>query len=272
MERILVLVDGDGIQRETMEFACYIANLTQSKLTGLFYNPDGEAQWHSPVAGHGAKDVLGDIVTHQHHLAEMKAAFVRFCDNQQLLRKPESIDVIRLEEIYLQTRFADLIILTPDYGANPNQSTLASQNVLNVLKHAECPVFVAPLTMKELSEIVFTYDGTSSSVFAIKQFTQLFPQLKDLSVTLLEVKSDYSDSIDFHESINGYLASHFRYVKEMVLKGKPEDELFSYLLDKKQIFVVLGAFGKHFMYSLLHRSTATLLLQTTALPVFISHK
>ena len=272
MERILVLVDSTGLQRETLEFACYIANLTKSKLTGLFFNPDQQTELQKVGGRHRATPESKEPAEQQRHFAELKTGFERFCDNHQTFSKPDTIEVNHLEDIYLQSRFADLLILTPDYGAKPDESLLASTNILNVLKHAECPVFVAPLTMKELSEIVFAYDGTPSSVFAIKQFTQLFPELTDLTVTLLEVKADYSDNIDFRQSVNEYLHAHYRYVNQMVLRGQPEDELFSYLLDKKQMYIVLGAFGKHFMHSVLHRSTATLLLKTTALPVFIAHK
>lgn len=274
MERILVLVDQSGLDRETMRFACYIANLTQSKLTGLFYNPEMHNQLHSSsvIKGHQHADEQSYKTTQHFHLAELKTAFTRFCDNHQILTKFETIEVERLEDVYLQSRFADLLILTPDYGAKPDESALASDNVLNVLKHAECPVFIAPLTAKEPSEIVFTYDGSSSSVFAIKQFTQLFPELNELPVTLLEVKPDYSSEVDFRENIDEYLKTHYRFVNHLVLKGNPEDELFSFLLDKKQMYIVMGAFGKHFMHSILHRSTATLLLKTTALPVFVSHK
>jgi hypothetical protein len=275
MERILVLIDPSGLERETMQFACYIANLTQSKLTGLFLNPDMQKQ----AAGAGvvrggshSNKQPGKIGDQHYHFEELKTAFTRFCDNHQVLCEPDTIDVNRLEDVYIQSRFADLLVLTPDYGAKPGESMLASENILNVLKHAECPVFIAPLTVKEPSEIVFTYDGSPSSVFAIKQFTMLFPQLSDLPVTLLEVKSDYSNDVDFREKINEYLHTHYRFVNQLILKGKPEDELFSFLLDKKQMYIVMGAFGKHFMHSILHRSTATLLLKTTALPVFVSHK
>jgi hypothetical protein len=275
MERILVLIDPSGLERETMEFACYIANLTQSKVTGLFYNPEMKKQPATAGEirrGSYFEEQSGKPDNGQYHLQELKTAFTRFCDNHQLLTKPDVIEVKHLEDIYLQSRFADLLILTPDYGAKPDESILASENILNVLKHAECPVFVAPLTAKEPSEIVFTYDGSASSVFAIKQFTQLFPQLSDLVVTLLEIKSENSNTVDFRENINEYLQTHYRYVSQLVLKGDPQDELFSFLIDKKQMYIVMGAFGKHFMHSILHRSTATLLLKTTALPVFISHK
>ena len=272
MERILVLIDPSGLERETMAFACHIANLTQSKLTGLFYNPQAHRQVKKEQSLSCARTADKKISNNQFHMVEEKTAFMRFCDNHQTLTKPETIEVTRIEDIYFQSRFADLLILTPDYGAKPDESILASENILNVLKHSECPVFVAPLTANKPSEIVFTYDGSASSVFAIKQFTQLFPELNDLTVTLLEVNADNSNNVDFRKNINKYLHTHYRYVNELVLKGQPEDELFSFLLDKKQMYIVMGAFGKHFMHSILHRSTATLLLKTTALPVFISHK
>jgi hypothetical protein len=274
MERILVLIDPSGLERETMQFACYIAHLTQSKLTGLFYNPQTNNQLHGAgaIKGRSNADKQSHEASEQFHLAELRTAFTRFCENHQILTKFDTVEVEHLEDVYIESRFADLLILTPDYGAKPDESVLASDNVLNVLKHAECPVFIAPLTAKEPSEIVFAYDGSPSSVFAIKQFTQLFPELNDLPVTLLEVKQDYSNDVNFRENINEYLNTHYRFVNQLVLKGKPEDELFSFLLDKKQMYIVMGAFGKHFMHSVLHRSTATLLLKTTAMPVFVSHK
>ena len=145
-----------------------------------------------------------------------------------------------------------LLTIIPDDGAKPHESILASENILSVLERSKCPAFAAPLTTKEPSEIVFTYDGSPASVSAIKQFTLLFPEMKHVPVTLLEVKSGCSYEIDFRENINRYLRTHYRYLNKLVLKGEPEDELFPFLPDKKRMYM--------------GRSVST------AHPVFNSHK
>lgn len=274
MERILVLVHGSGPQKATMEFACSIADLTQSKLTGLFIEPGCR------------KDLQASIICQSRHKegviclpgkerlaqkAESKLSFQRFCDNHQLKYSPDMIEVKTPADVYLQTRFADLLIITADAEVVSDDGDIPSEFATEVLKHSECAVFVAPLTYRKMKEIVFTYDGTSSSVFAIKQFTHLFPGLSDLPVTFLEIRSDDADDVNYKQSVTTYLHDHYKNVNQLVLKGRPEDELFSFFLDKQNLGVVMGSFGRKFFSSIFHRSTATLLLQTTGLPVFISH-
>jgi hypothetical protein len=145
-----------------------------------------------------------------------------------------------------------LLTITADDGARPDESILASENIFSVLESAQCPVFAAPLTTKNLSEIVFTYDGSASSVAAIKQFTLLFPELRCLPVTLLEVKSAYSYEIDFRDNINRYLRTHYRYLNKLTLEGESDEEMLPFLLDKKQMYIARGG--------------------TTAMPAFISNK
>lgn len=262
MERVLVLIDETGINRETMEFATYIANLTKSKLTAVFLeSPSFTVHSDVPVAEQKARSI-----------GDMKMAFTRFCDNHQLGMKPELIEVTRLEDVYLQTRFADLIIINADTGATGDREVVPSHVATAVLKNAECPVFVAPLSCKPMNEIVFTYDGSPSSVFAIREFTHLFPEFSEMNATFLEVNPDFTSDINFKKSITDYLDSHYKYVSHLILKGSASDEIFAYLLDKKDVIVVMGSYGKKFLHSVFHRSTASLLLKTTTLPVFISHK
>jgi nucleotide-binding universal stress UspA family protein len=275
MERILVLVHDSGPHRATMEFACYLANLTRSKLTGLIMHPEF-AQPSLILNGcHSHREVNIEKFpdpSRLKHLADVKLSFENFCYNHQVACKPETIDVKSKEDIYLQTRFADLLIITADVEVVSEEEHLPSEFSTDILKHAECPVFIAPLTCKNISKIVFTYDGSASSVFAIRQFTHLFPQLSDLPVTFLEVNRQYTEEVNHKQSVLEYLNSHYKYIDKLILKGNPEDELFSYFLDKKDMVVIMGAFGRKFFSSIFHRSTATLLLQTTSLPIFISHQ
>ncbi|MBL7696894.1 MAG: universal stress protein [Chitinophagaceae bacterium] len=275
MERILVLVNGSGPERATMEFACYIANLTHSRLIGLFLDAEPKNQTRaSNIRGSKKEAVVNTVklADRRKHLDDSKLSFQMFCDNHQLNCKPDVIELTNPEEIYLQSRFADLMIITADAEVVSEDEDIPSELATTVLKNAECPVFIAPLTFKEMNEIVFTYDGSPSSVFAIKQFTHLFPNLSELPVTFLEVNKDGSGDIRYKESITEYLADHYKYVNEMVLRGRPENELFSYFLEKKEVIVVMGSFGRMLISSIFHRSTATLLLKTTSLPVFISHQ
>jgi nucleotide-binding universal stress UspA family protein len=55
------------------------------------------------------------------------------------------------------------------------------------------------------------------------------------------------------------------------LYGRPKDELFGYLLEKEKVIVVMGAFGRTMVSTMISKSNAELILKVVNLPIFISH-
>lgn len=277
MERILVLVHSPALERATMQFACYLSDLTGSKLTGVLVN-DPEQTETSEITVPGAP-VVGQVVmplkVRVEHAADARAdakrQFSSYCKNQGSRWVPDIIDVYTKDQLLIETRFADLLIVSADASLSGEIESVPTEFVQEVLRKAECPVVVAPLMFEGINEIVFAYDGSTSAVYAIKQFTHLLPQLQDLKVTFLEVNEDSTSNIEYKENITDYLKMHYSAIGYKVLVGVPESELFSYFLGKKNVIIVMGAFGKKVLPSFLQHSTANLLLKTTSLPVFIAH-
>ncbi|MBL7728696.1 MAG: universal stress protein, partial [Dinghuibacter sp.] len=141
------------------------------------------------------------------------------------------------------------------------------------LQEAECPVVVAPERFEQLDEIVFAYDGSATALYAIKQFAHLFPQLRQVPLTVIHVqqhgewKTDETNKHRLHE----WLQVHFEQPDFEVLSGKPGNALFDYLLNKKNILLVMGAYGRNMISQLFKRSNAAPLLDTLFHPVFIAH-
>ncbi len=276
MERVVIVINPAGPERTALEFACHLSESTGSRLTGLFLHVDDVAGVHEEnhewkiCNNHKVPEVTYDV-----RLADIegnKTEFSRFCQNHNLAGKVDIQDARTVQDVILESRFADFLIISADSSFSQETEIVPTHLVSHILKNSECPVIIAPLSFTNVQEIVFTYDGSASSVFAIKQFTHLFPQFKDVKVTFLEVNDDESPDIEHKELITAYLKTHYSSISFHVLKGEPEDQLFSYFLTKRNVFVVLGAFGKKFISSIFKRSTANLLLKTTSLPLFISHK
>jgi nucleotide-binding universal stress UspA family protein len=141
-----------------------------------------------------------------------------------------------------------------------------------ILRNAECPVIVSPLNSDHIEEVVFAYDGSPSSVYAIKQFTHLFPQFEDKRLLFLEVNKDDSTEIMYKGKITDYLKMHYSSVGFHILHGDAANELLEYFVNKKNVIIVIGAFGRNAISSFFNRSTAHLLLEATGLPMFITHK
>jgi hypothetical protein len=279
MNRILLVIDQTGVHREALEFACYLSCLTKSKLTALFLG-DQKAQL-SPQVGrknlcssHKIKEPLQNIdILETSELEERKVEFNRFVRNHSVCCNPDLKEVKTPEDILLETRFSDLILINGDTTFSDDNYSIPSDLVTFLLKKTECPVLITPLVFREISEIVFAYDGSPSSAYAIKEFTHLFPQFHDKKAVFLQVNEHLSSSQIAHEAeITEYLKMHYLHFQYQVLRGSPEDELFSYFLTRTNLLVVMGAFGKSIIQSMFQRSTADLLLKTTSLPIFITHK
>jgi nucleotide-binding universal stress UspA family protein len=205
------------------------------------------------------------------HYAENENAFFDACINRgvtvQVMRNRQTT----LEQLVTESRFADMIILDPEISFGANAETVLSHEVEEFIHQAECPVMVAPYTFYGIDEIIFTYDGSKSSVFAIKRFIELFPELSNLKATALQIAE--GTAIRFRENtrVIQMIAAHFPNVQFKQLTGKASDQLFSYLIDKNRTAVVLGAYGRGFSSMMFKPSIARLIVKTLNLPVFISH-
>jgi nucleotide-binding universal stress UspA family protein len=105
----------------------------------------------------------------------------------------------------------------------------------------------------------------------MKQFTYLFPQYSDKKVIVLEVNEVGVSAIYEKEKIRGLLKGHYSQIGFLVLNGDPTIELFTYLLQKKDAFVVIGAYGRKMLTNILGGSRADLVMRITDLPLFITH-
>jgi nucleotide-binding universal stress UspA family protein len=143
--------------------------------------------------------------------------------------------------------------------------------VRDILKKAECPVIIAPESFEALDEIVFTYNGSASSVFAIKQFTYLFPQLHNKKVSIIQVNEAGEwrdpDKYKFKE----WLKEHYTDLHFEALKGETEAKLLDYVFKRKNMFLVMGAYGRNALSQFFKSSHADLLINTVTQPIFIAH-
>jgi nucleotide-binding universal stress UspA family protein len=175
-------------------------------------------------------------------------------------------------DILSESRFSDLIVVDPETSFRNVDNSFPGRFIRDVLLAAECPVIVSPYQFEALNEVIFAYNGTSSSVFAIKQFTYLFPELKKKKAVVVNVRNSEEEAIEEAYKMKEWLSAHYDEVDFTVLKGNASDELFAYLLEQKNAIVVLGAYGRGILSRFLKPSHASLLLRTINLPIFIAHR
>lgn len=276
MEKIILAIDAAQENTKVLDFACFISRLTRSRLTGVFLENLllQEASVMEELAQIGVNRSAGTIKGEEgkakqieHHVQLFRDACCCrgiSCDVKIDRHMPSQV-------IICESRFADLVILDPSTSFENQFEGVPTKFAKDVLAHAECPVLIAPTNFEAIDEIVLAYDGGASSVFAIKQFHYLLPQLSDKRVIAVQVNSRAEVPVAERAKIADLLKMHYSGVGFHILEGKPDEELFKYLLERKNSLVVMGAFGRTMLSNLLKHSTAELIMKVVNLPIFITH-
>lgn len=270
MKKVLVAIDASQVKTNVLDFACFIAKLTHSKLTGVFLKKEELKAVSAEEALHIPHDELIEAVPSIKLWDDNIRLFKEVCENRGANCSVHIDQGIPVADIIKESRFAELLILDPEMSLKGNKGGMLTGFMKEVLTKSECPVVIAPFSFYEIDEILFAYDGSPSSVFAIKQFTYLFPELADKKITILQV--DERDDVIEKDKIGELLQMHYSSIGFQHLQGKASDEIFGYLLGKKNVFVVMGAFGRSMLSGFFRHSTAELVVKTVNLPLFIAHQ
>lgn len=279
MEKILLAIDAINPNKNALDFACYLGRLNKSAVTGVFLENlvAEERSVLKQLAGgmvYESEATVEDVKERQAKTALIEKNIALFKDgcvarevNYHLHRNrgvPEA-------ELVEESRFADLMVVPPELSFHKNYEGTPSGFVKELLKKVECPVIIAPEIFEAIDEIIFTYNGSSSAVFAIKQFTYLFPQLHDKKVTVIQVneKGEWQDPDKY--KLKEWLKQHYPGFSFQALKGDTDITLYDYVFKRKHLFLVMGAYGRNTLSQFFKRSPADLLIKTVAQPIFIAH-
>jgi len=271
MRKILLAIDAQNINSKTLDFACYAAALTESKLTGVFLE-NVLFEEMSELAGASSYSDEISVLEERKKKTEDNISFFReACEKRGVQSNIHRKRGMPTDEMIEESRFADMIIVDAEMSFKKKIESVPSGFVKDLLSEAECPVIISPESFDGIDEVIFTYNGSGSSVLAIKQFTYLFPEFNNKNITLLEVNKENEMGLRSKPKISEWLKTHYSEMDFKLLNGNPEEELFKYLLEKKNLLLVMGAYGRGTLSSMLKPSRAKLIVSTTNFPVFITH-
>jgi hypothetical protein len=161
------------------------------------------------------------------------------------------------KNVIAESRYADMLLID-----------VRTDIVKDVLYDAECPVVIMPAGFDGIEQVVFTWDGEAASVYAIKQFTYLFPQLKDQQVIVISVNEPAPEE---RYKLKEWLHIHYKNVNFVSTQGNVRLELTELLLQRSRAFIVMGAYGRSAFSNFFSPSHATSVLKMVSQPVFIAH-
>lgn len=278
MQKILLAVNATNPDYQAIDFACYIGRLTKSIVTGLFL--ENLVADEAPVlkSTQGVPYLDWDIDERSPAYLQKKALiekniemFRDCCERKSVRSSFHLAEGNPSSEVVAESRYADLIIIDAATSFGKVYEGRPTDFTKEVLKDAECPVMIAPASFEGVEEIVFTFDGSRSAAFAIRQFTHLFPELSETKAVVLHVSKDGEWNEREKHKFLEWMKMHYSAIGFHIMQGETDDRLFDYLFKRKNSFIVMGAYGRGGLSRFFHHSQADLLINVMTQPIFISH-
>lgn len=271
MKKIILLFESIHYNLEPFAFIESLKKIEEVFVTAVFLSTtDYTSVWAFPVvpetsllqvnAGSTeAEDLL------QQHIMSFKSKCIELNITYSI---HNDVNGIVFEQVRHESRFADLMLIPTGlfyggYGEQPNDY------LKEVVHIAECPVLLIPPKASFPQSIVLMYDGSETSMFAIRQFAYLFPMLKSMNTHLIFV-SKKGDEIPDQQKLKEWMQHWYPNTRFRVVKD--EKNYHSWFQDHPNPLIVTGSFGRAALLEFLKKSFVTDFINDQQYFIFLTHK
>ena len=271
MKKIILAFDGTHFSEGAFEFARKLNELQPILLAGVFLPQTDIANVWSYAPANGTAMPL--IETDQAVLVEQNIErFKTLCKTHAIdcMVHKHPFDFL-FPELNRESRYADLLILGSELFYEDMGTGTPNQYLKSALHNVKCPVLMVPEKFQFPKNIILAYDGSDDSIFAIKQFAYLFPELTNLQTLLVYANNDEGNIPD-KSLIKELAARHFNKLSMVTLDIDPRKYFKSWVEDKTCPILVSGSYGRSGFSQLFKRSFVKDIIADHRMPVFIAHK
>ncbi len=277
MKNIIAAFDGLKYAVSTQDYAINIAKQTITHLVGVFMDDPtyNSFKINEVVAEKNfsldkiKKLEAVDKVTRY----ESASLFEKACEHAKIEFSIHHDHKIALQELKLESIYADLIMIGANETLTHYEEKPPTRFIRDLLSDTQCPILIVPNKFKAIDKIILLYDGEPSSVYAIKMFSYLLPQLKHLSTEVISVKNlDDTMHLPNNKLMKEFMKRHYPKAKYIIMKGWAEEEIIAYLkIQEGNTLIVLGAYRRGAVSKWFRESMADILMRNLKLPLFIAH-
>jgi len=274
MKKVIAAFDNGHYSEGMMQFASELNKKEPILLVGAFLPQVDYASLWSYAAANIADGVYIPLVEPQTSEA-IEATIHRFetyCrqNNIHFAVHKEYFD-FALPELKKETIYADLLLIGSDLFYSQAGIDL-NDYLKEMLHHTDCPVLVIPEKSAFPTNNILTCDGKGASIYAIKQFAYLFPELSSQPTTLVYANPETSHQIPGHDSIMELIRCHYPKLNEVHLDANGKKFFNTWVSEIRNPIVVAGAFNRGDISMIFKKSFMTDTIISHRLPVFIAHK
>jgi len=272
MKKILVVFDGVHFPSSTLDFALEMNSREPITLTGIFlpsvdYADVMNYAWYgNTLTSLYLKEYENDAEAIKKNIAE----FETFCKDHHIRYKVhKDMQQSVVKELHKETRYADLLVLSSAHFYENLGEMIQEEYLKDTLHKAECPVLLLPGSYTRPDNIIFAYDGSSTSMHAMRQFIYLFPHWTELN-TLVTYIDEGSNDIPDLSLIKEYTAQYFSKLAYYKLDTGPKAYFNTWVKDKGASILVSGSYGRS-AFSELFRKNFLKDMKEQEMPLFIAH-
>ncbi len=277
MKKIIAAFDGLRFSESTLDYSVYLAKKYNAHIVGVFLQEStrvGYAVYATLVQDAAPGRTIFDEIE-KADKAATEAAVARFeegCRNAKINYSIHRDKKSAFDELMHETIFADLLVIDAWETFSYIESGLPGWFIKNVLHHVHCPVLVIPKKFYPIQKLVLLYDGSPSSVHAIRMFNYVIPEMNRLETKLVNATEDSSSMhLPDNKLLKEWMKRHFPEVTYQVLKGYAKDIIAMLKAEEPGVLVVAGAYHRSNLSMWFHKSLADLLIKEVKVPLFISH-
>jgi hypothetical protein len=272
MKKILFLCDGDNFSEASLEFIRQLSVHETVSVKGLFFTPIDIEQMVAISFVPIAEPYIRLKEQEKQLVEKSQQRFIQACEDAGLRYQVHSYTKEWNKEIIGQeSRYADLVVLSGELFCRDVPDRQPNYFMEETLRLAECPVIVVPENFRAIERVTIAYDGKKESMFALRQFANLFPDLLELPTDIVHIKNDADDNIPEQDLLLEYTKAHFEAQYTSRLHFEPKKYFASWLDDKKNVFLVTGSFSRSPLSNTLKESFSTEIIKRHGCPIFIAH-
>lgn len=275
MNKIIIALDGTHFPKGAFEFAKQINSTTEILLAGIFLSPVDYSKLLAFSGMEGISMMPEWLMRNEDDVIVNKniSLFEEACIKEGIqYRIHKETDLSALTSLVDETRFADVLLVSSKLFYENVQKEQPNFYLEEVLKKAECPVMLVPEKYDSPKQVVLTYDGSESSVFALKQFAYLFPQFTSYETKLISINKTQINEMTEYNMVTELVSTHFQDLEILNLPMADKKDFATWMEEQPVSFITIGAYSKNMFSSLFKKSFASSVIHDLSMPIFISHK
>lgn len=269
MKKILVVFDGYNFSPAALDFVQSLSQEGAFLLTGVFLSSiDYKVLLGYPFA---SPSYITAVEYDNELYVNNVAYFKNFCEQNGIeYRIHDDLGGEALNTLKMETRFADALILGSETFFKDVELNTPGEYLKEILHDAECPVLLLPENCPFPERIVLSYDGSRQSMYALKQFAYVFPELCKKE-TLLVYGSTEDDELPNIDLLEEFAGRHYSNLTLLKLDLDPKVYFDTWLVNNKKALVVSGAYGRSGASMFFKHSFMNDMIKEHQLPLVIAH-